>query len=140
MTLFAIGAFGWIWAISVKLNSQLPENVKLNLKFFKGMFLVPAIYIGLILIGLILTFFGVKVDGLELHPSVAFVFILIHLFSMVVIFLSISFAAKTLKSIELQRSVKFGDYAGEFFLIWFSIIGYWVLQPRINALLERKEG
>jgi hypothetical protein len=140
MTLFAIGTFGWIWAISVTFNSLLPENTKLNLKFFKGMFLVPAVYISLILIALILTFFGVKIDGLSLHPAVAFAFVLIHLFSMVVIFLSIRFAAKTLKSIELQRSVKFGDYAGEFFLIWFSLIGYWVLQPRINKLLEQTEG
>lgn len=44
------------------------------------------------------------------------------------------------EQIELQRSVKFGDYASEFFMIWFNIIGYWVLQPRINSLLEKKEG
>jgi hypothetical protein len=31
---------------------------------------------------------------------------------------------------------KFSDYSGEFFLIWFSPIGYWILQPRLNKLTD----
>jgi hypothetical protein len=47
-----------------------------------------------------------------------------------------AFAAKTLKTIELERKAKFPEYAGEFMLIWFSVIGYWILQPRINKLIK----
>jgi hypothetical protein len=63
-------------------------------------------------------------------------FVFVHLLSMVCIFLGLRFAAKTMKSVELGRMAKFGDYAGEFFLIWFSPIGVWFLQPRLNKLTE----
>ena len=62
--------------------------------------------------------------------------VVLHLSSMVFIIMGLRFAAKTMKSVELGRTAKFGDYVGEFFLIWFSIIGYWVLQPRLNRLIE----
>lgn len=41
-------------------------------------------------------------------------------------------AAKTIKTVELQKKVTFSDFAGEFFLLWFSPIGIWILQPKIN--------
>jgi hypothetical protein len=44
------------------------------------------------------------------------------------------FVAKTMKSVEMQKTVTFNDYAGEFFLIWFFPIGIWFLQPRINKI------
>ncbi|MFD2245959.1 hypothetical protein [Pontibacter ruber] len=62
------------------------------------------------------------------------VILVFHLLSMIFIFMGMRFAAKTMKSVELGREAKFSDYAGEFFLMWFSIIGYWVLQPRLNRL------
>ncbi len=68
--------------------------------------------------------------------AIAGIIVPLHLFSMFIIFWGIRFAAKTLKSVELGRMAKFGDYAGEFFLIWFSIIGYWVLQPRLNEFVK----
>jgi hypothetical protein len=30
--------------------------------------------------------------------------------------------------------VKFKDFVGEFFLVWFFPIGVWILQPTINKL------
>jgi len=56
------------------------------------------------------------------------------------IFYCLYFVAKALKSVELQREVTFNDYAGEFFLFWFSPIGVWVLQPRINKLFDNSAG
>lgn len=29
-----------------------------------------------------------------------------------------------------------GYHARDFFLIWFSVVGFWVLQPRLNKLME----
>mgnify|MGYP006965538931 CR=1 FL=1 len=60
----------------------------------------------------------------------------LHIMSLIIIIWGISFAAKTLKSIELGRMAMFSDYVGDFFLIWFSVIGYWILQPRINQLIK----
>jgi len=69
--------------------------------------------------------------------AIAGVIVPLHLLSMFIIFWGVRFAAKTLKSVELGRMAKFGDYAGDFFLIWFSIIGYWILQPRLNELMKK---
>ena len=44
-------------------------------------------------------------------------------------------AAKTIKTVELQKKVTFSDFAGEFFLLWFSPIGIWILQPKINKFV-----
>lgn len=137
MVFFAMGTFGWIWAISTYLNSKLPEGVKLNARRFQFLFGIPVIY----LIGIVtwtgITFTGGLKDQENMNPNViAGVIVPLHLFSMVIIIWAIRFAAKTLRSVELGRMAKFGDYAGEFFLIWFSIVGYWVLQPRLNKLIE----
>ena len=46
-----------------------------------------------------------------------------------------AFVAKTIQTAESQRTVSFGDYIGNFFLIWFLPIGVWILQPKINELV-----
>ena len=61
----------------------------------------------------------------------------IHLFSMFCIFYCLYFNAKALKAVEWQRPVTFGDFAGEFFLLWFYPIGVWIIQPRVNKLFEK---
>ena len=68
--------------------------------------------------------------------SVIVIVAIIHFASMVCILLGLRFAAQTLRSVELGRLAKFSDYATEFFLIWFSPIGFWILQPRLNKLIE----
>lgn len=49
------------------------------------------------------------------------------------------FAAKTIKTAETQKASKFGDFISEFFLIVFFPVGVWVLQPRINKIIEADE-
>ena len=44
--------------------------------------------------------------------------------------------AKTIKTAEQKRKLDFGDFAGEFFLMWFFMIGVWILQPKINRMSE----
>jgi hypothetical protein len=60
----------------------------------------------------------------------------LHLFSMFCIFYCLYFNAKALKAVEWRRPVTFGDYAGEFFLLWFFPLGIWFIQPRINQLFR----
>lgn len=60
----------------------------------------------------------------------------LHLFSIFCMFHTFYFVAKTIRTVEFQQPVKFGDFAGELFLIWFFPIGIWILQPRINKILE----
>ena len=133
MVAFSIGTFGWIWAIATGLHPKLPEGINLNLSRFKILFSIPMIYI-VIIIGSIAYSMNVLPEGGGSGAVV--ILVMLHLVSMVCIFLGMRFAAKTMKSVELGRLAHFSDYAGEFFMIWFSIIGFWVLQPRLNKLAE----
>jgi hypothetical protein len=132
--------FGWFWSIAIGLQKKVPENVKMKVKKFKILFFIPLIYILCIL-----AFIGTSMNGLinnEIEPTgvqIGSVFALIiplQLFSMFCIFYSLYFVAKTFKTVELQREVKFADFAGEFFMIWFYPIGIWIVQPKINKMIE----
>ncbi|MEZ5105254.1 MAG: hypothetical protein R2757_21440 [Draconibacterium sp.] len=61
-----------------------------------------------------------------------------HIAAMVFTFYAMIFAAKTLKSAELNERAKVSEYLGDFFLIWFYPIGIWVLQPRIHKIIEKQ--
>lgn len=136
MIFLVTGTFGWIWAISTKLHAKLPAGVKLNLVRFRIFFFIPIVYIlGIIVLLGYMVYMGPLEKGSVTGVFVGLI-VLLHLFSMVGIFLGMGFAARTLKSVELGRLAKFEDYSGEFFLIWFSVVGIWVLQPRLNKLIE----
>ena len=131
--------FGWFWSIGVGLHKFLPEKHDLNLKKFKIFFFFPLIYIIFLMFSMIN--FGVFSDS---PPSmgmmgVSFAIIIpLHLFSMFCMFYLLYFCSKIIKSIEMNREVNFSDYVGEFFLLWFYIIGIWILQPKINKIYSEK--
>ena len=62
----------------------------------------------------------------------------LHLFSMFCIIHTIYFVAKAYKIAETQRAVTFSDFVGEFFLAWFFIIGVWIMQPKINTMVNEQ--
>ena len=135
LILFSVGYLGWIWIISVYLNNELPKGVNLNIKFFKYSFSFASIFFLLIILLWIISLLGYP----PILPSEITILVIIPLIviSLAIIVWSIGFAAQTLKSIELKRKATFLDYYGEFLLIWFSIIGYWILQPKINKIVKK---
>ena len=60
----------------------------------------------------------------------------LHFAAMLTSFYAMIFAAKNLKSVELEREAKISEYLGDFFLVWFFPIGIWILQPRIHKLIN----
>jgi len=60
----------------------------------------------------------------------------LHPFAMLCIMYPWYFSAKTIKLAELQKTVNFVEFIGDFSLFWFLPIGIWVLQPRINELVK----
>lgn len=142
MTLFSCVFFGWFWSIVMGLQDKMPKDVNMNLKRFKIFFFIPLIYILLLMIAISGMFAGINSDGPSNLPTVfplAFMLIIpLHLFSIFCMFHSLYFVAKTIKTVELQRETKFEDYAPEFFLLWFYIIGVWIVQPKINRLNEMR--
>ncbi len=124
--------FGWFWSVSIGMQSKIPKGVTMKVKKFKVFFFTPLIYFILFFCIFILEFTG----GGIVSPKYLVFIIPLHLFSMFCIFYVLYFTAKTFKTIELQREVSFSDFAGEFFTIWFYPIGIWIIQPKINKMLE----
>ena len=137
--LYVVVFFGWFWAIGTGLHHKLPETVKMNIKQFKIFLTIPIIYILFISIFMCVSALGLiesdEPPGFAIFGIMGVIFP-IHLFSMFCIFYALWFNAKTIKSIEFQRPVTFGDFAGEFFLMWLFPIGIWFVQPKINKMIE----
>ena len=139
---FIIIFFGWFWSIGTVLNNKLPDNVRINITLFKIFVLVPVVY----LLGISLYMLTLATGLTEGGRPTEFIVIdiidkvlPIHFLSMVCIFYIMWICAKTINSIENQRPVKFSDFAGDFFLIWFFPIGIWIIQPRLNKLVENNK-
>ncbi|MGE0079138.1 MAG: hypothetical protein AB7S48_14870 [Bacteroidales bacterium] len=140
MIVFMAIFFGWFWSVAIGLQNKVPENVTMKVRKFKVFFFIPLIYILVFMM-----FFSISMNGLfSSNPEPNLVLIgglfavifPLHFFAMFCIFYSLYFVAKTFKTVELQREVKFGDFVGEFFLIWFYPVGIWIVQPKINKMIE----
>jgi len=135
--------FGWFWAIAIGLQKKVPQGVKMKTNKFKVFFFIPMTYMLLIsiAIGTVMSGLTERIEGGD-QPDVGLVGGIIgiifplHLFSMFCIFYSLYFVAKTFKTVELQRETTFSDFAGEFFMIWFYPIGIWIIQPKVNKMIE----
>lgn len=142
MLLFISTQFGWLWSVAIGLQPKVPENVTMKVKKFKLFFFVPLIYI--VLISIFMGIFANQIMQNGNPPNIALVasfmviIIPLHLFSMLCIFYSLYFVAKTYKTVELQREVSFSDFVGEFFMIWFYPVGIWIIQPKINKMIEEQ--
>lgn len=144
MILMSLIIYGWIWSIVNALYDKLPPFAGINLQKFNFIFGLAFFYVMALSIFLSWYFgntdFIEMIDKPDFRPSVfitSFLFIFVlHILAMVAIFYSIYVAAKTVKTIELQRKVSFSDFVAEFFLIWFFPVGIWILQPRLNRYVK----
>ncbi len=147
MMLLAVVNYGWIWSIGKGFQFKLPPYV--NMKVHKFTWFIGFAFFYLIALASLMSFLFMSLlpdllNG-EIIPNLSLIFgslaviIPLHLFSIFAIFYSMYFAAKTIKSVELQREARFEDFIGEFFLIWFFPIGVWILQPKINKMLNSTE-
>ncbi len=140
LVLFLGLLFMWLWSAGIGLQKRIPENAKMKTNLFKVFLFIPIIY--MLILGIVLSYtvngffnFDPK-SNLGLIVILFFVMILLHLLSIFSIFYCIYFVARTIKTAELQRAVVFSDFITEFFMVWFSPLGIWVIQPRINKLAE----
>lgn len=131
--------FGWLWSIGIGLQNKLPVTTKMKTNQFKIFFFIPIGYlfcIGIALIGMSELFENGGQPNFGLIGSAVAIIFPLHLFSIFCMLHSIYFIAKTIKTVELQRETTFSDFAGEFFLIWFYPIGIWIVQPKVNTMVE----
>ena len=131
MLLYTVVFFGWFWSVGIGLQSKIPDSIQMKVKRFKIFFFSPLVYI-LFFLG----FFMSSIGRFGPDPAMLTVIFPLHLFSMFCMFYILYFVAKTIKTVELQREVSFSDFVGEFFLIWFYPIGVWIIQAKINKMVE----
>ena len=134
MIFFSLLIFGWFWSIAIGLQKKIPKGIEMKVKKFEVLFFFPLVYIILLMLYITGLFNGMGTFNLLSGGWFIAIILPLHLFSMFSIFYSIYFAARTIKTAELQRNVGFGDFAGEFFLLWFYFIGIWIIQPKVNRL------
>ena len=117
---------GWLYSIGITSNNRLPSALKKNTVIYKIGYLTPVIY------GILLTlfFFPTIQDAGVQHPPVWLM--PLHLASMFGMFYGLYFTAKQFTALKNGHSVKFIDYSGPFFLLWFFPLGVW--SPSINPL------
>jgi len=125
----AITLFGWNYVLATSLYPKLPAGHNMKISRFKVAFFYPVCYMVVFLI-IILTIVMTRPD----NPFIIFIIFPFHFLAMFCMFYVLYYVSKSLKTVELQRTVTFGDYAGEFFLMWFYFIGVWFIQPRVNAM------
>ena len=127
----------WFYYLIKGLNKKNHiQNLKTDSANLNLFYLFPVVYI--LVISLFLpSGFTVSTEESDTISALSILIIVpTHLFSMYCIFYLMYKAAKTIKTAEVQKPVSFGDFAGEFFLLWFFPIGIWFLQPKINKLAE----
>ncbi|MBA9079892.1 hypothetical protein [Rufibacter quisquiliarum] len=120
--------FIYPFVIGYFLQDFLPRKVEVNNTFFQINFFV---WIGGYLTLMILSDGqGMTLTGLAALPFfyVFFAFLYYQ-----------AFPAKVLKSVEMKKEVSLGDYFSDFILILFLPLGIWVLQPRINKVVEKEK-
>jgi uncharacterized membrane protein len=134
--------FAWFWNVLTKLSQLVNSRVRFPSKRIKLLFFIPIIY--MCLVPFIIAYmikttavFNPNVDEMLQLGILGILVFILHFFSIFCILHTIYFAAKTIRSAELQRNARFSTFVGDFFLIWIFPVGIWFVQPRINALLEK---
>ena len=128
----------WFYQTGMVLSRYVPANVSLPVRRFQGRVLYAVIYTTALAV-------WIMAGSLELieqrlndpAPLLMVIIVPLHLFAMFCLLYGLYFNAKALKTVEEQRELSFSEFSGEFFLMWFFPIGIWIIQPRINAIVEQ---
>ncbi|MCX8211505.1 MAG: hypothetical protein OTI34_10685 [Lewinella sp.] len=144
---------GWYRAVGQDLKRYLPDHTSLNDNTFKAT-LILQVASSLLMVGFM--WYGwnwvganiptwIENDGMspeggkEMLMSalkMAGLFVAIALIGFLAQVYNCYFAGKTLKTIEEGRSAKGGEIVGYVILSYFLVLGVWIMQPKVNRLVE----
>ncbi len=127
--LFGFAIIGWIYSIGKMINNlngkKRIENYKEDLWFI--LYLVSIIP------------FGFNFRNFESYsPINGFLIFGAGLIGFISMIKLVNFSAKAYKQYESKKDLKFSDYSSEFFLIIIMIIGIWIIQPKLNKIIDKK--
>lgn len=143
MVFISLGTMSlWNWTIGTKLIEHIPQELKLKNKFFKFTVIFPFVYMFILMLLMTQLFQTIDFQSHQppnFNPLILLLIIPCHFFMIFCSFYNIYFTSKTIKTALLKREVTFGDYVGDFFLILFFFIGVWIIQPKVNQLIESED-
>jgi hypothetical protein len=126
---FVVFLLGWLWSLGSFLSSISKPSLRLNVHLFR------------FAIGFVLLYFLAALPlFLSRNPKVGRVLLPVHLFALGCFIYIFYFVAKSLVLAERGKPITRNDYVLSLFLVLFSIIGIWWIQPRINRLYARTAG
>ncbi len=125
----------WLWWVGIYLYRRLPSEISISSLYFN----LGAVYFVCYTLLLIYTIGLVKEDVLEGNLPFGMLLLLapMHLLATFCFLYMVYFVARSLVSLEQQRVVGFGEFAGAYFQVMFLPIGIWFLQPRLQALAQK---
>ena len=128
----------WILSVGLVLNDSLPNSKKANPNYF----LFSAGFI--IFYFVFILFLGGGAYIINNHNSEEFDFwpwliIPLHLYTMWSMFYMFFYSAKAISKLNIVvGEKKESTTAAYFFGFWFYLIGIWIIQPKVQELLNRR--
>ena len=119
---------GWIYSVGNEIGIRLNKKSS-NLNLFRICIIIT------LFLSLVASFYqriSVIIDLDFGHP----LFKGLAVFVILAVFYCFYFVSNVLVSMEKKRNVSFNEHRLEFFLFFFFIVGVWILQPRIRAIVN----
>lgn len=132
LVVIIISYLGWFWAVGLGLQKFIAQEHQIKTTWFKVALIIPLIYF---IVAMVYYAFSLKDNYID--PTFFNVMTPFHIISIVCLFYCMYFTARTYKTVLLQRHVSFEKCMAEFFMIWFFPFGIWVIQPKINKMIEK---
>jgi hypothetical protein len=122
------------YSLGNMLYKKLPAENGMNLKAFNFNLVFSCCYLVFILCTV--GGYSIDQDNFKEYGWAAYFIIPLHLYCMYGLFYCIYFIAKSIAMIEQKKPVKFEDYAGNFFLLWFFPVGIWWMHPKVRRIFS----
>ena len=132
LVLFAvIVVFAWLFSIGKWANQHLPEDQQKSPTLFTLGFIVPIIYIVLLILVYLPT---LSPDSRPQPPNWM---LPLHMLSLIGVFYGIWFTARQYMALQRYHDVDFLIFSSAFFLMWMFPLGIWIIQPGVNELFDK---
>jgi len=131
--------FAWYISVCLGLRKYTPESVRLNKTPFSIALSLVVVYILCMFSGLAYVFQDLENMERWMHPQFILGFVGFSVFGGLAMLYLLYFTAKTYKTAIVKRKVAREEVIGEFFMSWFLFVGIWLMQPKINEMIEGEE-
>lgn len=126
----------WEWSVAMGLQKYIPQETRMNKWKFQVTFILPIVYAAFILLWVFIYVIPNPEEVKHFIPWFFLILLPVHLFIMFCSFYMMFFMAKTIKLAERSPFQSSGDWGLYFVLFWFYFVGVWILQPKINKIVE----